>query len=285
MTGLLRFILLMTMQKYTQLAQSLPRTLRLGLATRGNSRLRSQDVFLALDAGVNYFNWCGHSDGLSDALAQLPAGKREQIVIASQFSARSGEEAEKELDEILNVLNTEYIDILTFYYVESNDEWQRITSPSGSMGYLQSAQQRGKVCLLGLTSHQRQLAAGWAESGLLDLLMIRFNAAHRKAKQEVFPVTRRLGIPVVAFTCLRWTTLLRATPANEANYTPVPAVEWYRYVLSHSEISIALMAPRDTKELTENLRLLEDWRPLSDGEMAQLNYQGDLVRQSESYFP
>ncbi|HLU99978.1 MAG TPA: aldo/keto reductase [Acidobacteriota bacterium] len=273
------------MQKYTQLAQGLPRTLRLGLATRGNSRLQPRDVFLALDVGVNYFNWCGYPDGLSDALAQLPANRREKIVIAAQFSARSAEEAETELDEILKVLNTEYIDIVTFYYVESNDEWQQIISPSGSMGYFQNAQRLGKVRLLGLTSHQRQLAAAWAQSGLLDLLMIRFNAAHRKAMQEVFPVTRRLGIPVVAFTCLRWTTLLKATPANEPNYTPAPALEWYRYVLSHSEIAVALMAPGDTKQLKENLRLLEDWRPLSEGEIAQFNRQGDLVRHFHSNFP
>ena len=67
--------------------------------------------------------------------------------------------------------------------------------------------------LLGLTSHQRKLAAETARSGLLDLLMIRYNAAHRGAETDIFPVTDALGLPVVVYTCLRWGTLLRLDPA------------------------------------------------------------------------
>jgi len=38
---------------------------RLGLATRGNTHLASQDVAHAIDRGINYLNWCGHPDGMS----------------------------------------------------------------------------------------------------------------------------------------------------------------------------------------------------------------------------
>ena len=34
--------------------------------------------------------------------------------------------------------------------------------------------------------------------------MIRYNAAHRGAEREVFPVTEALGLPVIAYTALRW---------------------------------------------------------------------------------
>ena len=44
---------------------------------------------------------------------------------------------------------------------------------------------------LGITTHQRPLAAEAARSGKLDLLMIRYNAAHRGAETEVFPADRR----------------------------------------------------------------------------------------------
>ena len=49
-------------------------------------------------------------------------------------------------------------------------------------------------------------AARMAESGFLDLVMVRYNAAHRGAEREVFPVTASLGLPVSAdeSTCA-WT--------------------------------------------------------------------------------
>lgn len=279
------FILLMRMEKFSQLAPDLVPAFRLGLATRGNSRLQPDDIGRALDAGLNYFNWCGHSDGLSQALSTLSSRTRDQIIIAAQFSARSARQAGQELDRVLKELNSEQIDILTLYYVELEGEWNQITAPSGSLPYLKRAQQEGKVRLLGLTSHQRRLAAGWAQSGLLDLLMIRYNAAHRGAEKDVFPTTTRLNIPVVAFTCLRWTTLLETTPDNGEDYTPPPAIDWYRYVLSHPEIAVALMAPRDSSELSENLKLLDRWHALSQEAIEEMNYQGDSVRRWNKYFP
>lgn len=273
------------MEKFTQLAPDLTPVFRLGLATRGDSRLQAADIMTAFDSGVNYFNWCGHSDGLSEALAKFLAGSRDQIIVAAQFSARSAREAEEELGQILKELNTDYVDILTLYYIESETEWDQITAASGSLPYLKKAQQQGKVRLLGLTSHQRRLAAGWAESGLLDLLMIRYNAAHRGAEEDVLPVTTRLNMPVVAFTCLRWTDLLKATPGNAEGYTPRPATDWYRYVLSHPEISIALMAPCNSEELNENLALLHQWWPLSQEDMEEMSSHGDLVRRWSRDFP
>ena len=40
------------------------------------------------------------------------------------------------------------------------------------------------------------------------MLMIRYNAAHRGAESDVFPVTDALGTPVVTFTGLRWKDLM-----------------------------------------------------------------------------
>ena len=89
-------------------------------------------------------------------------------------------------------------------YGRSIAEWQQIIGPGGALEFCQEAQRRGAVRMLGLTSHQRPLAAEWARSGLLDMLMIRYNAAHRGAEREVFPVTDARGVPVIAYTALRW---------------------------------------------------------------------------------
>jgi aryl-alcohol dehydrogenase-like predicted oxidoreductase len=175
---------------------------RLGLATRGTNRLTPADIRLALDRGVNFLNWCGNPDGLSEAIAGLGPRRRE-VMVCAQFEARAAAEAATELAAILRELGTDYVDVLTFYYVEEPAEWRQIIGPGGALEYCRKAQREGRVRVLGLTSHQRPLAADMARSGLLDLLMIRYNAAHRGAETDVFPTTDALGLPVVVYTCLR----------------------------------------------------------------------------------
>jgi len=174
--------------------------------------------------------------------------------------------------------------VVTFYYVEHVSEWEQVTSGCGSREHLLGARESGTVRLIGLTTHQRDLAARTADSGLLDLLMIRYNAAHRSAGTEVFPATRRGCLPVVAFTCLRWGTLLKATPDDPPGFTPPPAREWYRYVLAHPDVSVALMAPNGRDELNSNLRLLNDWRPLTDRRADEMSAHGDRVHHVAGQF-
>ena len=110
---------------------------------------------------------------------------------------------------------------------------------------------------LGLTTHQRGLAAEAARSGHLDALMIRYNAAHRGAEREVFPVTEALGLPVIAYTALRWGALLRPTPEDPPGFVVPPAPAWYRFVLQSPAVAVALMAPNDRAELEEDLTVLD----------------------------
>jgi len=257
---------------------------RLGLATRGNTHLASQDVVHAIDQGINYLNWCGHPDGMSQAIRQLSSRQRDQIVIATQFYARRQDQARRELNQLLDRLDTNWIDVLTFYYVETEDEWETISGKDGALGVIQQARDEGIVRLIGLTTHQRKLAARRAKRQEASLLMIRYNAAHRGAEQEVFPVTAPLNIPVVAFTGLRWGALLKSTAEDPSQAIPPTAEDCYRFVLSNSAVSVGLTAPNDRVELEENLNLLNDRRPLTEQEMKQLRDHGDRVHRTLGQF-
>jgi predicted aldo/keto reductase-like oxidoreductase len=256
---------------------------RLGLATRGNNNLTEADIRHALERGVNFLNWCGSPDALSETIARL-GSRRAEVVVCVQFEARTVREAEQELGRILDQLGTKYVDVLTFYYVEEPEEWHQITGPGGSLEFCRMAQQAGRVRLLGLTSHQRPLAAETARSGLLDLLMIRYNAAHRGAESEVFPVTDAQRLPVVVYTCLRWGALLRATPEDPPGFTVPRAPDWYRFALHSPSVSIALMAPDNRAELEEDLHVLEGG-PLSEVEYERLAAHGQRVRRYAGQFP
>jgi predicted aldo/keto reductase-like oxidoreductase len=257
---------------------------RLGLASRGTSGLTPDEVGYAVERGVNFLNWCGVPDGLSSFIASL-GKKRADVAVCVQFEARTAADAKNELDQILTQLHTDYIDVLTFYYVEEREEWQQISGPGGALEFCAAAQREGRIGLLGVTSHQRRLAAEMAAGGLLDLLMIRYNAAHRGAEHEIFPVTAERGMPVVVYTCLRWGALLRATPEDPPGSVVPSAAAWYRFALQHPAVTVALMAPETRAELDDDLRVLDQDEPLSADEHAQLVGHGQRVHRHAGSFP
>ena len=53
-------------------------------------------------------------------------------------------------------LGTDYIDVLTFYYVEEPGEWDQLSGPGGALDYCRAARRDGLVRRLGLTTHQRR---------------------------------------------------------------------------------------------------------------------------------
>lgn len=262
---------------------------RLGLAARGDSQLSADDLLHAIQCGVNFLNWPARSEGPREAaafgaaIASLGA-QREQVIVCIQLAARTSGEAADELRWVLAALGTDYVDVVTFYYVEHADEWEALIAPGGAWEYCRAARADGTIRRIGLTSHQRPLAAQMAASGLLDVLMIRYNAAHRGAEQEIFPVTDAQSIPVIAYTALRWGALLRPTPDDPPGFQVPPAASWYRFVLDHASVSVVLAAPHDRAELDADLAVL-DAGALDRAEYEELAAHGARVRRHAGRFP
>lgn len=281
------------MERLFDFGHNLPIVCRFGLATRGNTHLKAADVHYAVERGINYLNWCGYADGMSKAIAEMGA-EREHVVVAWQMEAATADAATGELDDALRALESDYVDIVTFYYIESEAEWKRIAGRGGAYEAMLKAREQGKVRLLGMTSHQRKMAARIAATQLpnhpttqlpLDMLMLRYNAAHRGAERDVFPVTDPLKIPVVVYTCLRWGALMKSTPDDPPGFVLPPPREWYRFALANSSVAVALMAPDNRKELDHNLTLLDDWRDLTSEEYAVLAAHGERVYRHAGSFP
>jgi aryl-alcohol dehydrogenase-like predicted oxidoreductase len=117
------------------------------------------------------------------------------------------------------------------------------------------------------------------------MLMIRYNAAHRGAEQEVFPVTRARSMPVVAYTALRWRALLHSTPDDPPGFEVPRATGWYRFVLQSDAVTVVLAAPHTRAELLEDLEVLDVGGPLVSEEYERLAAHGQRVRRHAEAFP
>jgi aryl-alcohol dehydrogenase-like predicted oxidoreductase len=118
---------------------------------------------------------------------------------------------------------------------------------------------------------------------MLDALMIRYNAAHRGAEKDVFPVTDTLRLPVIAYTAQRWGALVQPTPDDPPRFVVPSAPQWYRFVLHSRSVAVVLTAPNDRAEMEIDLSVL-DAGPLSAAEYAMLAKHGERVRRHAGRF-
>jgi aryl-alcohol dehydrogenase-like predicted oxidoreductase len=113
--------------------------------------------------------------------------------------------------------------------------------------------------------------------------MIRYHAAHRGAEQEIFPYVGRHNVGVVSNTATRWTALMRRPGGWPGDGRIPSAGEAYRFALSDPHVDVCLTAPRNVRQLTENLDAVAQG-PLAADDLAFLRTFGDAVHNARRWF-
>ena len=98
---------------------------------------------------------------------------------------------------------------------------------------LQRLKEDGRVRAVGMSCHNRKFAGELAERGALDVFMMRYNAAHRGAEQDIFPHLADFHPGVVSYTATRWSYLLRRPRGWPKDGRIPTAAMCYRFVLSN----------------------------------------------------
>jgi aryl-alcohol dehydrogenase-like predicted oxidoreductase len=173
------------------------------------------------------------------------------------------------VDRARSLLGTDYLDVLQLYWF---GKMSRYTSRM--VDELVRLRDSGAVKALAVSIHDRRRAGALAEDSPLDLLMIRYNAAHPGADVDVFPHLARRRPAVVAYTATSWRKLLRA-PRGWTGPT-MTAGDCYRFCLSSPHVDVVLTGPRNVDELRQNLAAVEKG-PLSEDELRWMREYGRRV--------
>lgn len=242
----------------------------LGLA--GQQQKDTAIVTAAFEAGINYFFFYNlKSENFLDGLKHLLAAKREQVLVATGSENRDISSLRHYLNSVRHRLDIDGVDVFFAEYVSPGDDMNQVQAV---LDEFRSWKDSGLVRYVGVTTHNRPIALELIEQGAYDVLMHRYNMAHRKAEEDVLPAAQKANIPVVAFTCTRWGSLLQGHLNWQGK--PPTAADCYRYVLRHPAIHLALTAPKTKQQLEENLSILHA-PPLSPQEVAQWQEYGNLV--------
>jgi aryl-alcohol dehydrogenase-like predicted oxidoreductase len=226
----------------------------------------------AFDAGCNYFYWGSlRRAGMGEAIRHLASHHREKLVVVLQSYSRYGWRLEPKIESGLRRLKLEYADILL---LGMHNSMPRAAVMESAL----QLKERGRVRHVAVSAHHRPIFRQYAQDARFEVLMARYNAAHRGAESEVFPYLESPGLArpgLVTYTATRWRTLIdpRYTPAGRRTPT---AVDCYRFVLSNPAVDVCLTGPATAMELEANLRALE-MGPLSDEEMQWMRVVGDHV--------
>jgi aryl-alcohol dehydrogenase-like predicted oxidoreductase len=254
------------------------KTTRVGLSASYRPGVHA--VRYAIDKGVNFFFGFGIDTQLVKALREAFKGNREKLVLATgAYNLLIGyPNLRRTLEKRLRQFSTDYIDIFLFLGVTKEDQF-----PRRAIEELIRFREEGKVKTIGMSCHDRKFVGRLAAEGVLDVMMMRYNAAHRGAEVDIFPYLQAHNPGIVSYTATRWTALIRK-PREWPKDGPLPTAGMcYRFVLSNPHVHVCLTAPANENQLKENLEAIK-LGPLSEDEMHFMRKFGDAVYAKHKWF-
>ena len=232
-------------------------------------------VRVAHSGGVNFFFFYSLSHSpLVEALLPLVRQRRDDLIVSTGSGSRTPKGLERTRRTICRRLGVDTLDIFFAEYISPADDLAKVFDPGGVLDVLCAWRREGAIRYVGVSAHNRDLALRLVTDGRIDVLMHRFNMAHRGAADSVLPAAVAHGIPVVAFTATRWQTLLKGHPEWMG---PVPsAPDCYRYCLTAPAVQVVLSAPKTSAQARENLTILGE-ETLGRDTVSTWESYGDLV--------
>ena len=109
----------------------------------------------ALDLGVTYIDTAhSYGDGRSEErVGRLMPARRGQVVLATKLSARTADDARRQIELSLKRLRTDRLDVLHIHDLKGDDDLAAIERPGGVLEALYEARDRKVARAIGITCH------------------------------------------------------------------------------------------------------------------------------------
>lgn len=142
---------------------------------------------LAQEQGVNLIDLYSPDPMMRKRLGKALKGRRDQFLLQGHLCSiwRNGqykrtrkiEEVKQGFEELLDQLSTDVIDIGMIHYIDAKKDWEEV-SKGPVMQYALQLKQEGKICCIGISSHNPVVALEAVLTGLIDVLMFSVNPCY-----------------------------------------------------------------------------------------------------------
>jgi predicted aldo/keto reductase-like oxidoreductase len=243
---------------------------RVGLAC--NFGIDDKGVETALEErGLGLVFWTPRQKGAEPIKRAMKRNRDGVVLLSGPTTAHWGGNLTRYVDKLLKRFEIETLDVLMAFWVGVAS-----TLTDTRLREMEALRESGKVRAIGCSIHDRKRAGELAADSPLDLLMVRYNAAHPGAEQDIFPMLSpdRPRI-VLAYTATRWRKLLSRPRGWDG---PVmSAADCYRFCLNNPHVHAVLTGPKSIQMLDENLEGIRRG-PLDAEEAAWMRDFGKVVR-------
>ena len=224
----------------------------------------------AFERGVNYLYWGTIRRGaFGQALRNLKS-ERDRMVLVLQSYSRVAALMNTSVEMALRKLTFDHADVLLLGL------WNH-KPPRRILDACRRLRERGLIRYIAVSTHHRPLAIDLAADPIVGVVHVRYNAVHKGAEREVFPLLdtngKRPG--VVAFTATSWRQLLSHKRMPPGERVPT-AADCYRFVLSNAAVDVCMTGPANAAQADAALQAAE-LGPMSEEELAWMRRVGDFI--------
>ncbi len=223
----------------------------------------------AVDNGITFLDnaWCYHQ-GLSEKIMgkALENGYREKVFLMTKNHGRNRERFEKQLNDSLSRLKTDYIDLLQFHEIVHDGEPEKIAA-EGALEAALEAKEAGKIRYLGFTGHRLpklhqemlELEVDW-DTVQFPVNLLDYH--YRSFQNQIMPQAREQEMAVIGMKSLAGGSIFD----SGVNITAREAIS---YALS-LPISTLVSGIDSFEILEQNLEIARNFEPLGEQQILKL---------------
>ena len=230
-------------------------------------------VDAAEENGINYIDIFMPQAPTRDHLGAALKGRRDKFIIQGHLCTiyedgqytriRDIEKTKRSFQDLLDRLQTDYIDVGMIHYVDSEEDFQKVFH-GPVLQYAQELKEKGVIRHIGMSSHNPHIALKAVESGVVDVLMFSINPAYDmeaadtdiydlmefkgmeksglvvdEARQKLYSACETAGVAITVMKPLGAGTLLKAESSPFGVAMTVP--QCIQYCLDRNGVKVVIV--------------------------------------------
>ncbi len=260
-------------------------TLTLGTAPCGISpkippREIADIVNHAVDLGITSIDTAPAYKQSEEGIGLALGRRRKEVFLATKALANTVKEAEESFSESLELLNTDFVDLLYYHSIGTQD-LQGTFEPDGVFTWLLKQKKAGKCRFIGISGHNRpHRFPRFLETGEVDVLLVTLNFVDRHIydfEEKVLPAARKHNVGVVAMKVFGGARRQGGSYANPKSPPEMPLEHLetaVRYALGLPGVATLNLGVHNKQQLDRNVEMIRRFKPLSDEQQEKLTALG-----------
>ena len=234
-------------------------------------------VAKAYELGVNYYDVAPNYGNAEEKLGPALKPYRKKCFLACKTHERSAEGAQKNLEDSMRKLETNYFDLYQLHALSSVEDVEKVFAKNGAMETVVKAKKDGKIKHVGFSAHSVDAALLAMKNYDFDSILFPINFVCWNSGNfgpQVFAEAEKREMGILALKAMALTRLEQGEQKLYKNvwYRPIEDEEIMKMALKYtlSKNITAAVPPGKNTLFLKALEFMNDYNPISEKETEKL---------------